>query len=152
MSIHKSKGLEFPIVILADLNKSFNKIDLQTPVLVHPKLGLGPTYIDLDRRIRYPTIAREAVSQRLSREMRSEEMRVLYVGMTRAKEKLILTASMTSAPKKLAELTALAAFSAGDGGRREVHGRVGAAAPPAASGGRAPPCGGRGGGRAVPDL
>ena len=115
MSIHKSKGLEFPIVILADLNKSFNKIDLQTPVLVHPKLGLGPTYIDLDRRIRYPTIAREAVSQRLSREMRSEEMRVLYVGMTRAKEKLILTASMTSAPKKLAELTALAAFSAGDG-------------------------------------
>ena len=115
MSIHKSKGLEFPIVILADLNKSFNKIDLQTPVLVHPKLGLGPTYIDLDRRIRYPTVAREAVSQRLSREMRSEEMRVLYVGMTRAKEKLILTASMTSAPKKLAELTALAAFSAGDG-------------------------------------
>ncbi|MCI8438238.1 MAG: helicase-exonuclease AddAB subunit AddA [Oscillospiraceae bacterium] len=105
MSIHKSKGLEFPIVVLADLNKSFNRMDLQIPVLVHPKLGLGPMYIDLDRRIRYPTIAREAASARLSREMRAEEMRVLYVGMTRAKEKLIMTASMPSAPKKLGDLT-----------------------------------------------
>ena len=109
MSIHRSKGLEFPIVILADLNKSFNKMDLQTPVLVHPKLGLGPLYIDLDRRIRYPTAAREAVAGRLSREMRAEEMRVLYVGMTRAKEKLIMTASLPSAARKLAELTALSA-------------------------------------------
>ena len=83
MSIHRSKGLEFPIVILADLNKSFNTADLRSPVLVHPKLGLGPMFIDLDRRIRYPTIAREALSDRLSREMREEEMRVLYVGMSR---------------------------------------------------------------------
>ena len=107
MSIHKSKGLEFPIVILADLNKSFNPADLHPPVLVHPKLGLGPLYIDLDRHIRYPTIARQALSARLSREMRSEEMRVLYVGMTRAREKLIMTASMPAAPKKLADLAAL---------------------------------------------
>ncbi len=107
MSIHKSKGLEFPIVILADLNKSFNKMDLQTPVLVHPKLGLGPLYIDLQRHIRYSTIARDAISACLSREMRAEEMRVLYVGMTRAKEKLIMVASMQSAAKKLSDLTAL---------------------------------------------
>lgn len=110
MSIHKSKGLEFPVVILADLNKPFNKMDLQTPVLVHPKLGLGPMYIDLDRRIRYPTIARQAIAAKLSREMRAEEMRVLYVGITRAKEKLILAASMPSPQKKLADLTALSAL------------------------------------------
>ena len=107
MSIHKSKGLEFPIVILADLGKRFNQMDLQKPVLIHPKLGLGPQYIDLDRRIRYSTIAREAVSGLLSRESRSEEMRVLYVGMTRAKEKLIMTASMASPQRRLKELTAL---------------------------------------------
>ncbi len=115
MSIHKSKGLEFPIVLLTDLNKSFNRADLQTPVLVHPKLGLGPLYIDLDRRIRYPTAAREAVSGRLSREMRSEEMRVLYVGMTRAKEKLIMTASLPAAARKIGELSALSALA--EGGR-----------------------------------
>jgi len=110
MSIHRSKGLEFPIVILADLNKSFNKADLLTPVLVHPKLGLGPMYIDLDRRIRYSTAARDAVSGVMSREMRSEEMRVLYVGMTRAKEKLIMTASMPGAAGKLKTLAALSAL------------------------------------------
>ncbi|MDE7220624.1 MAG: helicase-exonuclease AddAB subunit AddA, partial [Oscillospiraceae bacterium] len=110
MSIHKSKGLEFPIVILADLGKRFNQADLLTPVLVHPQLGLGPLYIDLDRHIRYPTIAREAVSGLISRESRSEEMRVLYVGMTRAKEKLIMTASMRSASRRLKELAALSAW------------------------------------------
>ena len=114
MSIHRSKGLEFPIVILADLNKNFNTEDLKKPVLVHPKLGLGPQYIDLDRRIRYPTAARDAVAARLSRELRSEELRVLYVGMTRAKEKLILVASLSAAEdaaaRKLSELTALSAL------------------------------------------
>ena len=110
MSIHKSKGLEFPIVLLTDLGKRFNRADLQTPVLVHPRLGLGPLYIDLDRHIRYPTIAREAVSGLVSRESRSEEMRVLYVGMTRAKEKLILTASMPAAGRRMKELGALSAL------------------------------------------
>lgn len=110
MSIHKSKGLEFPIVILADLGKRFNQADLQTPVLVHPKLGLGPLFIDLDRHIRYPTIAREAVSGLLSRESRSEEMRVLYVGMTRAKEKLIMIASMKSPQRRMKELWALSSL------------------------------------------
>lgn len=73
-------------------------------------MGLGPLYIDLDRHIRYPTIAREAVSGLVSRESRSEEMRVLYVGMTRAKEKLIMTASMRSAQRRLKELAALSAL------------------------------------------
>ena len=110
MSIHKSKGLEFPIVFLADLNKDFNKMDFQAPVLVHPQLGLGPMYVDLERHIRYPTVARQAIEGQLSREMRAEEMRVLYVGMTRAKEKLILVASMQNAPRRLAELAALSAL------------------------------------------
>ena len=110
MTIHKSKGLEFPIVILADLSKDFNKVDLQAPVLVHPELGLGPLYIDLERHIRYSTAARQAVAQRMSRELRAEEMRVLYVAMTRPKEKLILVSSLRNAPKRLAALTALSAL------------------------------------------
>ncbi len=64
MSIHKSKGLEFPVVILAELNKSFNKSDVQAPVLMHPELGLGPVCIDLERKIRYSTVARDAVAHR----------------------------------------------------------------------------------------
>lgn len=107
MSIHRSKGLEFPIVFLTDLDKAFNRMDFQSPVLVHPQLGLGPMFIDLDRHIRYPTAAHRAVGGRLSREMRAEEMRLLYVGMTRAKEKLIMVASMSSPEKKLKDLTAL---------------------------------------------
>lgn len=107
MTIHRSKGLEFPIVILADLNKPFNSVDLKKPVLVHPKLGLGPMYIDLERHIRYSTIARDAVAACQSREMRSEEMRLLYVAMTRAKEKLIMVASLPSAVKKLSDLLVL---------------------------------------------
>lgn len=110
MSIHKSKGLEFPIVILADLCKKFNSTDFNNPVLVHPKLGLGPVYIDLQRHISYSTIARDAIAQRMSREMRSEEMRMLYVGMTRAKEKLIMVATMPGAVKKLKDLLAVSAL------------------------------------------
>ena len=110
MTIHRSKGLEFPIVILADLNKSFNAMDLQKPVLVHPRLGLGPQFIDLQRHIRYSTIARDAISACMSREMRSEEMRLLYVAMTRAKEKLIMVASMQGAAKKLSDLAAISAL------------------------------------------
>ena len=108
MSIHKSKGLEFPIVFLADLSKDFSRQDFQQPVLVHPQQGLGPMRVDLGRKIRYPTLARTAVEQLLRRESRSEEMRVLYVAMTRAKEKLILVASMKHAATRLGRLAAVA--------------------------------------------
>jgi len=110
MSIHKSKGLEFPIVFLADLNKDFATADFQPPVLIHPKLGLGPLYMDLERHIKYSTVARRAVEQTMSREMRAEEMRVLYVGMTRAKEKLIMVASARGVQKRLAGLMAVSSL------------------------------------------
>ncbi|MBQ3104151.1 MAG: helicase-exonuclease AddAB subunit AddA [Oscillospiraceae bacterium] len=93
MSIHKSKGLEFPVVILADLSKGFNDQDLRTPVLVHPALGVGAERVDLTRKIRYPTLARLAIERSLRSESRAEEMRILYVAMTRAKEKLIMVDS-----------------------------------------------------------
>ena len=90
MSIHKSKGLEFPIVFLCDLEHAFSRQDFDTPVLVHPALGLGPLCIDLKRKIRYPTMARLALEEKLRRENLAEEQRILYVAMTRPKEKLIL--------------------------------------------------------------
>ena len=94
MSIHKSKGLEFPIVFLCDLDHAFSRQDFDNPVLVHPALGLGPRCIDLKRKIRYPTMARLALEEKLRRENLEEEQRVLYVAMTRPKEKLILVDAM----------------------------------------------------------
>ncbi len=90
MSIHRSKGLEFPIVLLAGLTRKFNQSDQTAPVLFHSKLGVGPKGIDRERGVVYTTLARSAVAVQLDREMRSEELRLLYVAMTRAREKLIL--------------------------------------------------------------
>ena len=91
MSIHKSKGLEFPFVFLCDLSHRFNTADARGSVLLHTALGLGPKRVDTDAGIEYPTLARRAIARRLTTEMLSEEMRVLYVGMTRAKERLYLS-------------------------------------------------------------
>ena len=107
MSIHKSKGLEFPITLLADLDHAFSRQDFTAPVLVHPELGLGPRYVDLKRRIRYPTLARLAVERRLRRENLAEEQRILYVAMTRPKEKLILLDTVYGAEKKLQKLASV---------------------------------------------
>ena len=108
MSIHSSKGLEFPVVILADLAKGFNNMDFTGSVLVHPKHGLGPECVDLSRRIRYPTIARQAVEYTLRRETKAEEMRLLYVAMTRARDKLIMVHTQSGAAKHLADLSVAA--------------------------------------------
>lgn len=108
MSVHKSKGLEFPIVILADLDHAFSRQDFDASVLVHPALGLGPRRVDLDRKIRYPTLARTAVEETLRRENLAEEQRVLYVAMTRPKEKLILVDSLYFAETRLQRLAAAA--------------------------------------------
>ncbi|MBO7373514.1 MAG: UvrD-helicase domain-containing protein, partial [Oscillospiraceae bacterium] len=92
LSIHKSKGLEFPVVFCSGLGRSFNRQDSLSTVLVHPVLGLGPRATDTVRKLEYPTAARRAIDARITRESLSEEMRLLYVAMTRAKERLILTA------------------------------------------------------------
>lgn len=105
MSIHKSKGLEYPVVILADLAKRFNREDMRKPLLIHPKLGAGPKRLDLDRMAEYPTIARQAVELQLTREALSEELRVLYVAMTRAREKLIMTCSFQNLESRLQKLS-----------------------------------------------
>lgn len=109
MSIHKSKGLEFPIVILADLDHAFSRQDFDTPVLVHPEMGLGPRRVDLERKLQYPTLARRAVEEKLRRENLAEEQRILYVAMTRPKEKLILVDAMYHAAGRLQKLCAMAA-------------------------------------------
>lgn len=91
MSIHRSKGLEFPFVFLCSTAHRFNRLDTTGPVLCHPELGLGPKIIDVQRGIEYPSPARRAVSRRIWTETLSEEMRILYVAMTRAKERLFIT-------------------------------------------------------------
>ena len=112
MSIHASKGLEFPIVILADLAKGFNNMDFTGSVLVHPKYGLGPERVDTARRIRYPTAARQAVERTLRRETKAEELRLLYVAMTRAKEKIIMVHTQANAARRVGDLLSAASCPA----------------------------------------
>ncbi|MGI6028035.1 MAG: helicase-exonuclease AddAB subunit AddA [Candidatus Heteroscillospira sp.] len=104
MSIHKSKGLEFPIVFLCDTARRFNRQDMLQPVLVHAGLGLGPKFTDRVRGIEYPTIARRAISEKMNDELLSEEMRVLYVALTRAKERLFITCAMKIPEKTIEKL------------------------------------------------
>ena len=91
MSIHKSKGLEFPVVFLCGTGKGFNMRDLNEDVLLHQDMGIGPKLIDFERRIEYDTLAKEAIKLKIKLETLSEEQRILYVALTRAKEKLIIT-------------------------------------------------------------
>ena len=93
MSIHKSKGLEFPIVFLCGLSKQFNTSDSTQPVLLDTDMGLGLYCEDADRRIKYATIARHAIRAKILANNLSEELRVLYVAMTRARDRLIMTYS-----------------------------------------------------------
>ncbi len=106
MTIHKSKGLEYPVVILADTSKRFNLTDASKPVLFHSELGVGFKCRDLAKRIQFPTIARDAVACRINLDSLSEELRVLYVAMTRAKEKLIITAAIDKADAHINNLLA----------------------------------------------
>ena len=91
MSIHKSKGLEFPVVFLSSTGKQFNLMDLNQNVLLHQEMGIGVKYIDYDKQIQYDTLSKLAIRNKIHMETLSEEMRVLYVALTRAKEKLIIT-------------------------------------------------------------
>jgi ATP-dependent helicase/nuclease subunit A len=102
MSIHKSKGLEFPVVILAGCGKQFNLMDLNKRILYHEELGYGPDYVDYVRRLTFPTIKKMAIKKKFRLESLSEEMRILYVALTRAKEKLIITGSVGNMEKSAA--------------------------------------------------
>ncbi len=104
LSIHKSKGLEYPVVFLSGLSRSFNKEDLRAPVLCDGELGLGLSAVDQSARVRYPTIAKRAIAVRTSRENLSEELRVLYVAMTRARDRLIMTYAAKSPEKELSQI------------------------------------------------
>lgn len=90
MSIHKSKGLEFPVVIVAGLGRKFNLNDIRAKVMFHKELGIGPRFVDPDLRVTRDTIARIALANRIKAENLAEEMRILYVACTRPRDKLIL--------------------------------------------------------------
>lgn len=103
MTIHKSKGLEFPVVILAGMGKQFNFRDLNGKILLDQDLGMGPQYIDSDRYIEFKTLAKKALAIKAKNEAISEEMRILYVALTRAKEKLIIVGRQKDVNKKISE-------------------------------------------------
>lgn len=94
MSIHKSKGLEYPVVIVPGLSKQFNKMDLNKSVLQHQDLGFGTNFIDVGRKVKYKSPIKQVIRQQMDIELKSEEMRIFYVALTRAREKLILIGSV----------------------------------------------------------
>lgn len=104
MSIHKSKGLEFPVVFLSSTAKQFNLMDLNQNLVLHQKLGIGVKYIDYEKQVQYDTLSKTAIKSKLLNETLSEEMRILYVALTRAKEKLIITGLVKDNEKQEAKL------------------------------------------------
>jgi len=128
MSIHKSKGLEFPIVFTAGLGKRFNTQDTRGSMILHPELGVGMDVIDLERRTKAPSFLKKLIQEEAALENLAEELRVLYVAMTRAKEKLILTGA-AEIPEALRQDTegtgsagegSQAAGASGNGGPEEL--------------------------------
>lgn len=91
MTIHKSKGLEFPVVFVSGLSKKFNRMDLNKAVLCHPELGIGMECVNTTLRFHHPSLMKKAIQEKVWKDTLEEEMRILYVAMTRAKRKLILT-------------------------------------------------------------
>ncbi len=102
MSIHKSKGLEFPFVILANTEKEFNRMDSRKPLLISHNAGIGIRRQDRDTLRRFDTVGSRAVRQMLDSGVNAEEMRLLYVAMTRASEHLLMLTSLNKAEEKLA--------------------------------------------------
>lgn len=94
MSIHKSKGLEFPIVFVAGMSKRFNKQDITGSMILHPELGIGVDAVDLEQRTKIPSFLKKIIQKEVLLETLGEELRVLYVALTRAKEKLIMIGTL----------------------------------------------------------
>ena len=114
MSIHKSKGLEFPVVFLCNLSRRFNQEDLRAQILCDRTLGLGLSSADTENRIRYPSLAKRAIAVKMAAESVSEEMRVLYVAMTRAKDRLVMTYASQTLISDIQDIVLRCDF---DGGR-----------------------------------
>ena len=91
MSIHQSKGLQFKVVFLSSLQKNFNKQDLRESILLDEELGMASPYLNQETRIKYPSLQLSAIKEKMEEENQAEELRLLYVAMTRAEEKLIMT-------------------------------------------------------------
>ncbi|MFR5025472.1 MAG: 3'-5' exonuclease [Evtepia gabavorous] len=115
LSIHRSKGLEYSVVFLCGLGRRINYGDLQKPVLFHPRLGLGPKGLDRETMVEFTTLARTGVALALKKELLAEEMRLLYVAMTRAKEKLILTHALAYGRGDLRNLAESVSYPADPG-------------------------------------
>ena len=103
MTIHKSKGLEFPIVFVAGTGKKFNVTDLAGQVIIHARLGVGMDVVDLDRRTKIPSLVKKVIQKEAKLDNLGEELRVLYVALTRAKEKLIITGTCDNLETKMAK-------------------------------------------------
>lgn len=121
MTIHKSKGLEFPVVFVAGMGKQFNTMDLKSQFLLHKDLGFGPMAFEPALQLRYPSLAALGIRQQLRRDMLAEEMRVLYVALTRAREKLVLLGTAKDLAKSVADWG-----RQGDGGRLSDEDLIGA--------------------------
>ncbi len=107
MSIHKSKGLEFPIVFVAGMSKGFNLQDARSSVVIHPEIGVGINYIDIEKRTKYPSLLKRMIQDEVTKETVAEELRVLYVAMTRAREKLILVGTVSDLNIQLSKYSEL---------------------------------------------
>ncbi len=114
MSIHKSKGLEFPVVFLCGLSRRFNRESVQARILSDKELGLGLSVADTEHRMRYPTIAKRAIAVKMIAESLSEELRVLYVAVTRARDRLIMTYISQNLENKLKDIALRADFDGGE--------------------------------------
>ncbi len=114
MSIHKSKGLEFPVVFLCNLSRRFNMENLRAQILCDRELGLGLSIANSQKRIRYPSVAKRAISVKMAAESVSEEMRVLYVAMTRARDRLIMTYASQNLESDIKDIVLRMDFDGGE--------------------------------------
>jgi ATP-dependent helicase/nuclease subunit A len=110
MSIHKSKGLEFPVVFLSGCGKKFNLQDMNKSILLHQDLGFGPDAVDTRLRVSWPSAAKQAIKEKIRSETLSEEMRILYVALTRAREKLIITGAVNDTGKAVSKWLSAAGY------------------------------------------
>lgn len=110
LSIHKSKGLEYPVVFVSGMCKKFNMMDIYSSILLHPDNGLGPEAVDTRHRVVSPTILKTAMAKKMTMETLSEELRILYVALTRAKERLILTGAVKNYQNSLKKWARVSAF------------------------------------------